>query len=130
MNLCTTSFLLLPLISLTLAVSPFYSFRGFSLEQEQPQYTKTVMHRSAEARQGEKLTKAELVEYAKERLRELTELNTESEEELVPLVVQGPVIKELEELNIESERELVPFTVVKKEEEKGAGEEVFGNIKF
>ena len=70
-----------------IVMKPFYTFG----EYMSPQVNRPVRHPSSESEttsSNKKLSRAELVELAKKRLRMLEELNTEVEEELVPLVTK------------------------------------------
>ena len=68
-------------------MKPFYTFGEYMASPA----TRLVRHPSSESgnkEENKKLSRGELVELARKRLRMLEELNTETEEELVPLVTE------------------------------------------
>merc|ERR1711892_1038671 len=89
-------FLLLPLqaimktqlINLLLSqLGPFFDFVDFELDESLSKGAKNVKYRSTGTNRHRLETDGSLVDFAKQRLVELEELNMESENELVSLLV-------------------------------------------
>ena len=72
-------------------MKPFYSFGSFMSAEDIRQADRLVRHPSSESNKNNgktHLSKTDLVELARKRLRMLEELNTAVEDELVPLVTK------------------------------------------
>merc|ERR1712128_233075 len=68
-------------------LGPFFDFVDFELDESLSKGAKNVKYRSTGTNRHKQQTDGSLVDFAKQRLVELEELNRESENELVSLLV-------------------------------------------